>query len=177
VNDHTGGEIHAEHPFATPAELRDPARQLRGRLAAPVTILTAGSGEAQTGLTVSSLLVAEGAPPVAYCLLGPESDLLDVVLATERFIVHVCSQDHRAAADLFAGIRPSPGGLFRDRTVVPTAYGPRLAEFGTYAYCSLVDARDESYSSLVRATIDEIVTDDLLDPLTYFRGAYRTLGP
>ena len=40
----TGGHIHEEHPFATPAELRDPVRQLRGRLAVPVTIIESAMG-------------------------------------------------------------------------------------------------------------------------------------
>lgn len=171
-----GGEIHDEHPFRTPPEMRDPARRLRGRLAAPVTIITAGNGTDRTGLTVSSLVVAEGDPPVAYCLLGPDSDLLDAVLTAQRFVVHVCSQEDRVASDVFAGIRPSPGGLFLGRQVEDTEYGPRLVEFGTYAYCSLVDAREESYSTLVRAAIDHIATDDLDDPLLYFRGRYRSLG-
>ncbi len=170
------GEIHEEHPFRTPPDLRDPVRRLRGRLAAPVTILTAGDGAQRTGLTVSSLVVAEGDPPVAYCLLGPESDLLDVLADTGRFIVHVCTETDRAVSDVFAGIRPSPGGLFHGREVVTTDYGPRLAGFGTYAYCTVVDAREESWSSLVRATLDEIVTDDVDAPLLYFRGRYRTLG-
>jgi flavin reductase (DIM6/NTAB) family NADH-FMN oxidoreductase RutF len=169
------GEIHDEHPFVTPPEQRDPARRLRGRLAAPVTILTAGRDRNRTGLTVSSLVVAEGAPPLAYCLLGPESDLIDALRATGRFVVHVCATEHRSIADVFAGIRPSPGGLFRGRGAMDTEYGPRLAGFDTFAFCSLVGAREESYSVLVRATIDEIVTAELDDPLLYFRGRYRSL--
>lgn len=171
------GEIHSEHPFLLPPDRRDPARRLRGRLAAPVTIVTAGSGTAATGLTVSSLLVAEGDPPVAYCLLGPDSDLLLAIEETGRFVVHVCDQDDREAADVFAGIRPSPGGLFRDRATEVSAYGLRLVGFGTFAYCSLVDTREESYSALVRATIDEIHTDEMADPLLYFRGRYRRFAP
>ena len=157
--------------------MRDPARRLRGRLAAPVTILTAGAGPARTGLTVSSLVVAEGEPPVAYCLLGSEGDLFDAITDSGRFVVHVCTEDDRATADVFAGIRPSPGGLFAGRDVEVSDYGPRLIEFGTYATCSLVDVREESYSALVRATIDTIVTDDIETPLAYYRGRYRTLAP
>lgn len=171
------GEIHSEHPFIPPPDQRDPARRLRGRLAAPVTIVTAGAASARTGLTVSSLVVAEGDPPLAYCLLGPDSDLLLAIEETGRFVVHVCDQADREAADVFAGIRPSPGGLFSNRATEISAYGPRLAGFGTYAYCSLVDTREESYSALVRATIDEIHTDEMADPLLYFRGRYRRFVP
>jgi 3-hydroxy-9,10-secoandrosta-1,3,5(10)-triene-9,17-dione monooxygenase reductase component len=169
------GHIHDEHPFATPPDLRDPARQLRGRLAAPVTILTAGEGAERTGLTVSSVMVAEGDPPLVYCLLGPETDFTEVIARTGRFVLHVADATTREAADVFAGIRPSPGGLFATRAAEPTAYGPRLSEFHDFALCSVVSSREESYSSLVAATIDHIETTDLVDPLLYFRGAYRRL--
>ena len=44
------GGVHEDHPFETPDEQRDPARRFRGRLAAPVTVITAGNGERSTGL-------------------------------------------------------------------------------------------------------------------------------
>jgi len=34
--------VGGQPPFAVPAERRDPARRLRGRLVAPVTVWTAG---------------------------------------------------------------------------------------------------------------------------------------
>jgi hypothetical protein len=45
-------------PFAVPPERRSPARRLRGRLVAPVTVWTAGHPPGGAGLTVSSVLVA-----------------------------------------------------------------------------------------------------------------------
>ena len=57
------GEIHeGEHPFHPPEGERDPVRRMRGRLAAPVTIITAGDDVGRSGLTVSSLMLAEGDP-------------------------------------------------------------------------------------------------------------------
>ncbi|MFY1635440.1 flavin reductase family protein [Solwaraspora sp. WMMB335] len=41
-----GAEIHHRDPFTTPEHERSPARRLRGRLAAPVTLWTAGSPSA-----------------------------------------------------------------------------------------------------------------------------------
>ena len=55
-----GDQIHHEHPFQTPADQREPARRLRGRLTSPVTIWTAYGAEGPVGLTVSSIIVAEG---------------------------------------------------------------------------------------------------------------------
>src|ERR671932_775332 len=54
--------VGGQPPFAVPAERRDPARRLRGRLVAPVTVWTAGHPPGGAGLTVSSVLVAEGQP-------------------------------------------------------------------------------------------------------------------
>ena len=45
--------IGGQPPFAVPAGRRDPARRLRGRLVAPVTIWTAGRPPGGAGLTVS----------------------------------------------------------------------------------------------------------------------------
>ena len=171
------GAIHDEHPFVPPPEQRDPVRRLRGRLVAPVTIFTAGNDpEGWTSLTVSSLVVAEGDPPLLYCLLGPTTDLVERIAQTERFLVHVCESGHRRIADVFAGLEPSPGGLFAGRQVTQTDHGPLLGGFLATAGCTVVGRREESYNVLVTARIDEVGTDEVRDPLTYFRGGYRRLG-
>lgn len=170
------GGIHDEHPFATPVEQRDPIRRLRGRLTAPVTVLTAGTATGRAGLTVSSIMVAEGEPPLLYCLIGPTTDLFLAVEETGRFIVHVCDEGDRADADIFAGIRPSPGGVFHGREVHETDHGPRLGGYHTYATCTVQSIREESYVALVVAELDEVVIGELDDPLAYFRGEYRRLG-
>ncbi|HUF15041.1 MAG TPA: flavin reductase, partial [Acidimicrobiia bacterium] len=65
--------IHNEHPFTPGPEERDPVRRLRGRLAAPVTIVTSGAGDHRAGLTVSSLFVVEGNPGVVHAIVTPNS--------------------------------------------------------------------------------------------------------
>ena len=170
-----GGHIHEEHPFRTPEPDRDPVRRLRGRLAAAVTIVTAGDEDDRTGLTVSSLMVAQGEPPLVFALLGPTTDLWMVVEETRRFVVHVLDTAHREEADVFAGVRPAPGGPFLGRDVSMSEYGPVLGTLPTRAYCSLRTGADHGYSVLVTAEIDRIEMADLEEPLVYFRGKYRHL--
>lgn len=173
----SSGAIHDEHPFTLPPEQRDPVRRLRGRLVAPVTILTAGSEPGDwTGLTVSSLVVAEGDPPLIYCLLGPTTDLVERIASTRRFLVHVCEAGHRRVADVFAGLEPSPGGMFAGHPAAQTDHGPLLAGFRATAGCTVLSQREESFTVLVTARIDEVSADDVTDPLAYFRGGYRRLG-
>ena len=170
------GEIHeGENPFTPPEDERDPTRRFRGRLAAPVTIVTAGDDTGRAGLTVSSLMLSEGEPGNVHFLLGPTADVYDVIERTDRFVVHILAQEHRTLSEVFAGRRPSPGGPFAGVAVVDTDWGPALDDIADRAYCSGVRAVEHGYSLLVSARIDEVAVADLTDPLTYFRGSYRDL--
>lgn len=167
--------IHHENPFADDPDSRDPVRRFRGRLSAPVTIITSGAGEDRTGLTVSSLFVVEGEPGLIQAVVGPTSDLWSIVAETGRFVVHTCSDAHRGLAEVFAGIRPSPGGIFATATVADSEWGPILEDIGDRAYCSLDSARELGYSGLIAGRIDRVDVADLSHPLVYFRGRFRSL--
>lgn len=171
------GNVHYEDPFATPADKREPVRRLRGRLAAPVTIWTSGSPEERTGLTVSSILVAEGKQSLVLGLIAETTDLFTTIGETGGFVVHVLDASQRILADRFAGLRPSPGGLFQDLDVDESDWGPVLPEFGNRACCKFVDEIETGYQRLVRGSIERIDLEELDGPLVYYRGRYRTLGP
>ena len=169
--------VHYEDPFATPADKRVPARRLRGRLAAPVTVWTSGSSDARTGLTVSSLLVAEGKPSLVVGLIAETTDLFGTIQETGAFVVHILAASDRVLADRFAGLRPSPGGLFQDLDAKDSQWGPVLPAFSNRACCKFVDEIETGYQRLVRGSIERIDLEELDRPLVYYRGRYRTLGP
>ncbi|HYF71787.1 MAG TPA: flavin reductase, partial [Nocardioides sp.] len=83
--------IHSEHPFLDPDP--DPVRRFRGRLGGAVSLVTAGAGRERAGLTVSSLLVANGDPAQVVMLVDPDSDLHDVLTgpATRSAVVQLLS--------------------------------------------------------------------------------------
>jgi len=126
----SGGWIHDEHPFVTPPDLRDPARQLRGRLASGVTVFTSGGPDHRAGLTVSSLLVAEGEPSRVVALVGEATDLWFAIEQSGSWILHVLGETDRELSDRFAGLRPSPGGMFVGIDVEDTPWGPSMARPG-----------------------------------------------
>lgn len=170
-------EIHESgNPFATPEADRDPVRRFRGRLAAPVTIATAGASDARAGLTVSSLMVSEGDPGRIHLLLGPLADIFDTMESTGRFVIHILGSDHRDVSEIFAGRRPNPGGVFAGSQVTQTDWGPVFEDLPDRAYCSVESVLEHGHSMLVTAVIDRVESADLTDPLVYFRGAYRGLS-
>lgn len=170
-----GIQIAVGDPFADPPGERDPGRRLRGRLTAPVTVWTAGTGRAMTGCTVSSVLLAAGEPAHLLGLLSPDADLADTLEDTGRFVVHVLSLEHRALADGFAGLRPAPGGMFREQPYEQTPYGPELTGIANRARCRVSDVRTVGWSLLVEAEVIDIVAGELDQPLLYSRGRYRTV--
>lgn len=168
--------IHDDHPFATPDEERDPVRQFRGRLVAPVTVLTTGSGDRIAGLTVSSLMVAEGDPAVVHALVGTTTDFWDVLQEWRRFVVQILPDAARDDAHAFAGLRPRPGGPFADVAIEPTQWGPALQEAPNRLYCALVDTAPLPFHMLIQGAIEQADIEDFDEPAVYFRGRYRRLA-
>ncbi len=168
--------IYADHPFADPPEERDPVRQFRGRLVAPVTIVTAGGPGERVGMTVSSLMVAEGLPARAYFLVGSATDLFEAIEKTRRFVVHALEARHREISDVFAGLRPSPGGMFAGVEAADGPYGPELGGLPNRLYCKYVGGEESTFHVLATGVVERVEVDDLAEPLVYFRGRYRTLG-
>jgi flavin reductase (DIM6/NTAB) family NADH-FMN oxidoreductase RutF len=172
----SGGWIHDEHPFAAPPDLRNPARQLRGRLASGITLLTSGGPNSWAGLTVSSCLIAEGEPSRVIALIGEATDLWFAIEQSGSWVLHVLGAVDRELSDTFAGLRPSPGGMFVGLEVEDTPWGPSLPTLGTRAYCRLERSLETGFHRLVTGVIDQIDLEDLADPLVYYRGRYRALG-
>ncbi|WP_432833299.1 flavin reductase family protein [Dactylosporangium sp. CA-092794] len=165
--------IHASDPFATPDELKSPVRRLRGRLPAAVTLWTAGSGpRGEQGLTVSSMLVADGEPGRVLGLVDEESDLWAAAEASGRFAVSLLAADDRQLADRFAGLMPAPGGLFATGEWERTEWGP-VPRGRSWAGCRLVGAEPKGWSLLVEATIERVELVDGSEPLVHERGRYR----
>jgi flavin reductase (DIM6/NTAB) family NADH-FMN oxidoreductase RutF len=146
--------IHSEHPFS--GGHRDPIRQFRGRMAAPVSIWAAAAGQRRAGWTVSSFLVADGSPPMVVGLLDEDSDLATAMSAGSTFAVSLLGWQHRSLADAFAGLAPAPGGLFRLGSWVDTEWGPVLTDCPAWLGARLLTTVGEhaGWPLLIRAEIE-----------------------
>jgi 3-hydroxy-9,10-secoandrosta-1,3,5(10)-triene-9,17-dione monooxygenase reductase component len=161
-------------PFADPPEARSPVRRFRGRLASGVTVWTAGSGEDPAGLTVSSMMVAE--PSTVLGLMSDLSGLWDAIQRRGAFVVHILERKDRVLAEAFAGLRPSPGGLFTALDIEESAWGPVLVGSPNRVFCRYLQATEAGFGQLVRGEIERIETAELDQPLVTFRGRYQTLA-
>ncbi|WP_370614222.1 flavin reductase family protein [Mumia sp. Pv 4-285] len=169
--------IHSEHPFLPPEGERDPLRRLRGRLAQAVTLCTAGAGAARVGLTVSSLVVADGDPAHVLLLVDEDSDLADVLEPGETFVVNLLGARDRALADPFAGTAPAPGGPFTLGTWDETPYGPVLASATAWLGARVTEEpRQIGWPLLVDGVVEHVEIGTDAPALAHLRGRYVDLG-
>jgi flavin reductase (DIM6/NTAB) family NADH-FMN oxidoreductase RutF len=171
TSDEPAGRIHSTDPFAVPDQEKSAVRRLRGRLAAPVTLWTTPG---PAGLTVSSMLVADGEPGRVLGLIDEESDFWDAVEASGRFAVTPLTADDRQLADRFAGLMPAPGGLFANGEWRTTDYGLVPAHAHTWAGCRLDAHRPFGWALLVEAVVEIVEAGpDPAPPLIHYRGRYH----
>lgn len=174
-----GVTIHSGHPFLPPEGERDAVRRLRGRMPAPVTVWAASTPEAKAGLTVSSMIVADGDPAHALALVDEDSDLWDVLEQTRVAAVSLLSWRHRGLADAFAGVAPAPGGPFRLTAWDETEWGPVIADAIGWAGVRIAPGAPAhaGWSLLLDAVIEQIeirsseVDED--EAMIHLRGRYR----
>ncbi|MGI9156601.1 MAG: flavin reductase family protein [Marmoricola sp.] len=166
--------IHDEHPFRPPDDERDPLRRFRGRMPAPVTLWAAGAGAARVGLTVSSVLVADGDPAVLLGLVDEDSAFWDE--QPDVFTVALVAPGQEYLADVFAGTVPAPGGAFTLGTWEQTAWGPVLQ--GTAGWLGVRrlpgEPRHAGWAVLVEGVVEQVELGEP-DSLAHVRGRYRDL--
>ena len=170
-------QLHSEDPFAASPEDRDPARRFRGRLAAPVTVWTATGGfRGRAGLTVSSLVVAEGDLAVVVGLVSEVSEFWEALEESGRFVVHVLASTQRQIAERFAGRFPGPP--FEGLGVEDTPWGPALDAAPTRASCRLRSTAEVGYFLLVQGDVEQLTFEEPpAPPLVHYRGRYLTAQP
>ncbi len=168
--------IHSTHPFADPEP--DPIRRFRGRLGGAVTLWAAGEGESRAGLTITSLMVANGETATILALVDPDSDFLAAVRETDRCVVQGLSWSDRDLAEMFAGTAPAPGGAFSHADFEQTPWGPRLASATSWANAVRVDEHPVGWSVVLSCRVDEAGVREEIDPaLGHRRGRFFALGP
>lgn len=169
--------IHNEHPFRPAEDDRSPVRRLRGRFASPVTVLAAEHDGRRAGLTVSSILVADGEPGAIIALVDPLSELWDALRDERRAVANLLGWLDRGLADAFGYVAPAPGGPFRLGTWTDTAWGPALDSALAWAGCRLSEREpvEVGWGLQVQLDIERVELGRDGEPLVHHRGRYHQL--
>ena len=149
-----------------------------GRLGGQVTVWTTGQ-EAPVGLTVSSIMVANGTPGYVLGLVDPDSDLAEQVVRTGSAAVSLLRWRHRDLAEVFAGQAPSPGGPFRTGDWRETACGARCSPTRRAGPGGRLrgEPQDCGWSVLLRLEVEHVELDEDDEPLVHRRGGYLRPPP
>lgn len=146
-----------------------------------VSVWAAADQTARAGWTLSSFLVADGAPAEVLGILDEDSALADLLLAglTTTVTVNLLGDQHRQLADAFAGVAPAPGGPFTLGRWDESEWGPVLTDAPAWLGARLRAAPDHAgWGLLIRGSVDhvELVGDPSgAAALTYLRGRYTTV--
>lgn len=143
----------------------------------PVTVWLAGptADGPLCGLTVSSVLIAQGRPPQLAGLVSPESDLAEAICKPGgRFVVHLLGAAHRRLAQHFSGELPAPAGQLQAEA---SAHGPVLKAVDDRLACRCLSWKDFGWSVLVEAEVDAVTGGPARAGLAWYHGSYRTVSP
>ena len=173
-----GMTIHGDHPFLPPESERSPVRRLRGRLPSPVGLWTTSYAGERAGLTVSSMLIADGEPGFVLGLIDPDSDLWGTLRSAKTAVVSLLGEGHQQLADAFGYVAPAPGGPFRMLEWIDTEWGPAPVGVTTWAGCRLVSDTPPELGWSLQVTLEiahvELAPDNL-PPIVHRRGRYTVL--
>jgi 3-hydroxy-9,10-secoandrosta-1,3,5(10)-triene-9,17-dione monooxygenase reductase component len=142
----------------------------------PVTIWLAGgdAGEAPTGLTVSSLVVGQGEPPVLAGVISQNTDLADAVSsASARFVVHLVGSGQRRLAQHFAGELPAAPELLATHL---SPHGPVLEALADRIFCRVTSSKPFGWSLLVEAEVTDVEVGEARKALAWYHGAFHEVG-
>jgi 3-hydroxy-9,10-secoandrosta-1,3,5(10)-triene-9,17-dione monooxygenase reductase component len=161
-------------PAFEPVTFRDAMRRLVGG----VSVITAGTGETRTGLTVTSAHSLSVDPPTMLVCVNRVASAWPVIQRDRCFCVNILDARHQHVADRFTG-RDGVKGADRYR-------GARWRQFFTGAFglgdalavidCAVEEVIERHSHAIIIGAVHAIHLGDGGEALVYGHGRYRTLS-
>ena len=154
----------------------DEFRAALAHWASGVAIVTSAAGERIHGMTVSAFSSVSLAPPLVLICADKTSNTLGVIEASGVFAANILSAEQRALSNLFASKRDEERrfeGLAWRRGATGS---PILAGALAVLDCRVVAAHDAGDHVIY---VGRVETAEVRqgEPLLYYGGAYRGMGP
>ncbi|OYR16485.1 flavin reductase family protein [Brucella grignonensis] len=157
---------------ATADELKAAMRQL----AAGISVLTTGTGNAKTGATVTSATALSVEPPTIIVNINLKASVWPTLNAERRFCLNILSGEQQAVADRFAGRNGEKGAARYEGAEWYALESGALALKGALASidCEVEEIIERHTHAIVIGRTLKIVTSEG-EPLVYHHGRYHTL--
>jgi 3-hydroxy-9,10-secoandrosta-1,3,5(10)-triene-9,17-dione monooxygenase reductase component len=164
----------AEDAHVPPERARE-FRDVLGRFASGVTIVTAATGTGPAGLTCQSFSSVSLQPPLVMFLPARTSRAWPAIRAAGHFTVNLLASDQEAlsnqfaatGADKFAGVSWTPA---------PSTGAPRLDGALAWIDCTIHAVYEAGDHDVVLGRVQDLVHGTAEQPLLFFRSAYHRLA-
>lgn len=168
-----GETIHVESEEAAAAARR--FRDVLGRFATGVTVVTARSGDQPVGLTCQSFMSVSLDPPLVVFSPSKTSRAWPLIQRSGAYCVNFLAADQvdlsnqmaSHGTDKFAGVSWTPS---------PETGSPVLEGALGYVDCRIHAVHDAGDHRLVVGRVVDLATTDVPDALTFYQGRYGSLA-
>lgn len=151
-------------------------RESMRRVASPVTVVTAGTGDSARGITIGSFTSASLDPPLITFNLSRGARIHSLLPRVDRFVVHVLGDeqsdlsDHFALPDLTGTEQFDPVNCEIGEDGIPV-----LIDCQAVFFCSVYNVFPVGDHSLIVGLVDRVASRVDGNPLVYFDRAYRSI--
>lgn len=148
-------------------------RQVMGRFATGVTVVTTRHGEEISGMTANAVVSLSLAPPLILACVDLEGSMHGLLKAGGCFAINVLKADQQELSARFA--KPGPKDFTGIELSAAKSGAPILVDALAYADCKVVD--------IVRGGDHDMFIGQMLtgetregEPLIFYGGRYANLG-
>jgi flavin reductase len=155
------------------ADFRNAMRRAPGA----VSVVTTRCEGIRYGLTATAICSLSAEPPQILVCVNRTSSFLRPLMRSRRFVVNFLSSDQEDVAQAFAARVSHPELKFRTGAWRTGAFGQAVLESSAASLvCKLSETLTRASHLILIGRVLETVPSNR-DPLVYFDGGYRVLGP
>lgn len=153
-------------------------RQVLGRFATGVTVVTVRQGDLMRGMTANAFSSVSLDPPLVLVSVDKKADTHALMMEAGAFCVNILAEHRREWSDWWAGRAPKDQDQFLDKPYTTKVTGsPVLEDCIGYIDCKLWASYDGGDHTLFVGEVQEAAINDdpELKPLLFFASQYRKL--
>lgn len=153
-------------------ELAIDFKQAMRRLATTISIVTAGRGDACTGMAATAVMSVTADPPTLIVAVNKGASIAPLLQEGEIFCVNLLSERHRDLVGIFSGQKKGRERFESGAWELHAERPPVLNDAVTSLLCRKSGAFEVSTHILYTGEVLEIVNHPQIDPLVWVDGQF-----